>query len=293
MRYLLGVLLAVLVIVPAPAAAPGAAAAASLDAATSRRLGTITPLARIAPCRNDGTSGNRIAAYYVYAAGRPSHLDRYRTELVSYLEQADSITYLSAKATGGKRYLRLVTDRSCRPVVLPIKVPRSALASFAATMEYAQRHGLNRTDRKYVMFVDDKIICGLGTLTMDSRPGPENRNNTGPSWARVDRSCWSGANTAHEIFHMLGAVQPGAPHSDGTGHCTDEWDVMCYDAGGKPPAVRCGLRRLDIILDCDGDDYFNVRPKKGGWLAAHWNTANSSFLYGGGPARPRLGNLVP
>lgn len=290
MRYVFGVLAALLVIVAPPAGAPSTApsttsAEVRAEVAASRQTIALTPLPRLTPCGGDGTSGNRVAAYYVYASGTANRLAAYRTALVSYLEQANSITYLSARALGGKRYLRLVTDRACRPVVTALKVPASALRTFGDTITYVQQHGLARTDRKYVMFADTNSICGLGTLAIDAQPGAANVNNVGPSWARIDRGCWTGATAAHEIFHMLGAVQPGAPHYDGTGHCTDEYDVMCYDAGGKHPVVRCAPRRLDIILDCHGDDYFNLRPKPGSWLAAHWNTANSSFLYGGGPTR--------
>jgi hypothetical protein len=38
------------------------------------------------------------------------------------------------------------------------------------------------------------------------------------------------------------------------------------------------------LLDCHGDDYFNVDPEQDSWLAEHWNVANSSFLTPDGPA---------
>jgi hypothetical protein len=86
---------------------------------------------------------------------------------------------------------------------------------------------------------------------------------------------------------MLGAVQKSAPHYDNTGHCTDDRDLMCYqNAGGKRTYVRCRASAGNVRLDCGKDDYFNTSPKPGTYLSRHWNTANSSFLYGGGPARP-------
>jgi hypothetical protein len=74
----------------------------------------------------------------------------------------------------------------------------------------AGRPRLHRTDRKYLVWVDAAVgICGLGEVYGDSRPGPENRNNRGPSYARVDTPCWQYAEL-HEIFHNLGAVQRDA-----------------------------------------------------------------------------------
>lgn len=32
------------------------------------------------------------------------------------------------------------------------------------------------------------------------------------------------------------------------------------------------------VIDCDRDDYFNVRPAAGSYLATHWNLATSSYL---------------
>jgi hypothetical protein len=34
----------------------------------------------------------------------------------------------------------------------------------------------------------------------------------------------------------------------------------------------------DAFLDCNGDDYFNPHPAAAGYLATHWNVADSPFL---------------
>jgi hypothetical protein len=136
-----------------------------------------------------------------------------------------------------------------------------------------------------VLFVDDDALCGIATLLYDDRPTADNANNGGPSWARVDRGCWSALPTVHEIFHMLGAVESRAPHYDNTGHCTDDHDVMCYQsAGGKQVRIRCAKSLGELRLDCGKDDYFNISPRPKSYLGTHWDTAHSSFLYGGGPA---------
>lgn len=242
---------------------------------------------RAIPCHGDGTSGDRIAFYYGYLAGHPNRYSWARARLVTAIEQANDIVYRSARESGGWRYLRVLTDTRCRPIITPIALPAQAAHDFGRTVSAAQGAHLSATNRKYVIFVDTGYYCGLGTLSVDDRPGVMNASNTGPSWARVDTSCWSGPTTAHEIFHMLGAVQASAPHYDGTGHCTDDHDLMCYqNPGGRRLMISCGSMREEDRLDCHKDDYFNTAPRTGSYLARHWNTAESAFLYGGGPARP-------
>jgi hypothetical protein len=181
----------------------------------------------------------------------------------------------------------VLTDRHCTPIIAALRLPSSATRNFGGTIDAAVKAHLSAASRKYVLFVDTGYYCGLGTLDIDDRPGVMNASNSGPSWARVDNGCWTAATAAHEIFHMLGAVQKSAPHYDNTGHCTDDHDLMCYQGrGGKKIYIRCRSIGEENRLDCGKDDYFNTAPRSGTYLTRHWNTANSSFLYGGGPARP-------
>ena len=83
----------------------------------------------------------------------------------------------------------------------------------------------------------------------DKQPGPDNAANRRAGYARVDRACWNRGDTggyatmAHELFHTIGAVLPDAPHATRGGHCTDEWDPLCYDDGsGGHMWVRVSLR---------------------------------------------------
>jgi hypothetical protein len=104
-------------------------------------------------------------------------------------------------------------------------------------------------------------------------------------YARVDTPCWAvprdGHSTpAHELMHMLGAVQPSAPHATAYGHCTDEHDAMCYaDGDGQRLRRVCSQPDSEQVFDCDRDDYFDPRPDPTSeYLRTHWNTADSSFL---------------
>jgi hypothetical protein len=245
--------------------------------------GSAKPIGKVPACNGDGTSGNRIAFYYAYFAGQPNDLAAARKNLINVIERANALVYQSSLAFGAEQSLRIVTDSDCVPLVRAIELPAADVDSFSATVRDAH---LTATNRKYVLFTNTARYCGLGTLDFDDRPGSDNVNNSGPSWARIDLGCWTGAVTAHEIFHMLGAVQKSAPHYDGTGHCTDDYDLMCYQsADGKPVNVQCPDPVMQQRLDCNGDDYYNPHPVPGSYLATHWNTANSSFLYGGGSPR--------
>jgi hypothetical protein len=190
--------------------------------------------------------------------------DRYESVVASlreWMAEADQTVWTSAGQTGGGRRIA---------------------------------QGFTRTDRKYLVWVDAAVgICGLGEVYGDTRPGQENRNNRGPSYARVDAPCWQYAEL-HEIFHNLGAVQPDARHPSANWHCTDEADVMCYADDGAGPVVMTTIciPEHEALLDCGDGDYFSTNPPAGNYLATHWNTANSSFLQNDTAPRSALLSLT-
>ncbi|HET7641518.1 MAG TPA: fibronectin type III domain-containing protein, partial [Ktedonobacteraceae bacterium] len=149
-----------------------------------------------------------------------------------------------------------------------------------------QAAGLNDSNQKYLTWVDDDMYCGIATIRRDDRHDPYvNYNDQGFSYSRIDTPCWGNGNSVelHELFHNLGAVQSSAPHATGMGHCNDEYDVMCYDDGNGPMSFVCPENQ-EALLDCNNDDYFASKPADGSYLAAHWNTFNSSFLFSTVPA---------
>lgn len=109
-------------------------------------------------------------------------------------------------------------------------------------------------------------FCGYAYLAPDDRPGAENIHNRS-SFAVVARRCLSAYGIAHEMLHMIGAVQPSAPHGTEDFHST-EFDIM-----GRPSEGRCAIHDK---IDCGNDDYFSLIPS--GYLAEHWNSADSVFL---------------
>ncbi|MFE3766580.1 RICIN domain-containing protein [Streptomyces sp. NPDC059104] len=237
------------------------------------------PAGQTVQCDGDGTSGNRVQVVYAHGPGR----DRYAEYLASFRKwaaDADLIYAASAKETGGIRHIRYVTAADCTPSVISIELPDSALAEFSATNAALAGKGLDRRDRKYMIFADTQIYCGIGTFNGDERPGQNNLSNFGPSYGRTDSGCWGGHTAAHELGHNLGAVNNSAPNTSRGAHCTDEFDVMCYSDTPYYPQMRnvCTNQASENILDCNHDDYFHTSPKPGSYLATHWNIADNQFL---------------
>src|SRR5829696_6165943 len=163
-------------------------------------------------CIGNGTSGNRIQAIYAHALGVTDRYDNVVASLRAWMAQADQAVWTSAGQTGGGKRLRFVTTGpDCQLDLARVTLSTLGDDSFSQMRTELIAKGFTRTDRKYLVWVAAAVgICGLGEVYGDTRPGPENRNNRGPSYARVDTPCWQYAEL-HEIFHTLGAVQRDAP----------------------------------------------------------------------------------
>src|SRR5581483_3908189 len=69
-------------------------------------------------------------------------------------------------------------------------------------------------------------------------------------------------------------------HATAAGHCWDQPDEMCYDDGSGSTMVTVCTGRNPALFDCNHDDYFYAgTPPVGNWLALHWNTWNSGWLF--------------
>ena len=271
---------------------------------------TVAPLRTAPPqCYSDGVDGFRVSVLYVHATGAPNRIDHVADDIRRDVAEVEAMVVDSAAAQGGRRHVRWETEAAGtgRPVrVRTVAVPPPDLEDLLSTVTALADRGYDRADRRYALYVDDDHYCGIATMPRDEQPGPDNAANRRSGYARVDRACWNRGDTggyatmAHELFHTIGAVLPDAPHATRGGHCTDEWDPLCYDDGsGGHMWVRCrsGGGSADVFnrqLDCGADDYFALAPPKGSFLATRWNTANSPYLgtmagYGSGGAA-RLGD---
>lgn len=247
-------------------------------------------------CTGDGTSGPRVQAVYAWTSQDRS--DEVIPLIRRWAADVAATVRVSADQSNARLNVRWVTTPGCVLSVMMVRLTGSGAGSnFITTMNVLKNKGLKRTDRRYVVWADTNVLCGIGSLYPIDRKR-KNPNNVGYSgWSRIDRGCWGLLNDAgdpqsveaHELFHNLGAVQDSAPHSSKAGHCFDEFDVMCYEDGGPRGVMQtiCGGRMDNPWLDCRRDDYFNPSPPRGSYLAGHWNSAKSRYL-SGEPGAPIL-----
>lgn len=253
-----------------------AAAAAEGDVTTAAAAGGV-------PCYGDGQSGNRVEAIYAYSAGGPSRYSTFLPSVRGWAAEVDRVFASSAAKTGGVRHVRFVTDANCNLAVRSVALSPEGIADIGNTINELQRLGFSRSDRKYLVWVDANVYCGISQIIPDDSPGQTNANNGRfPGMvSRIDNGCWGVVGRsveAHELMHNFGGVQASAPRSTAANHCVDGAEVMCYaDGSGAPMQSVCPSTHSNLF-DCGDNDYFSVAPPVGSYLGTHWNAANSSFL---------------
>jgi alpha-tubulin suppressor-like RCC1 family protein len=239
------------------------------------------------PCYGNGTDGYRVQVIYARASDVTDRYAALAPSLVQWSAAADLVVSASAAETGGVRHIRYVTDAGCNLVVERVTLSPAGDNDINATVSELRAKGFNRTDRKYLLYTDANLYCGIAQMynddTASAVPGVNANNGHAqvPGMvARVDTGCWglSDSIEAHELMHNLGGVQESAPHVTPNGHCTDEYDLMCYvDGAGVVLQYVCPSWHA-ARADCNHDDYFSTNPAPGSYLATHWNTAKSAFL---------------
>jgi hypothetical protein len=233
-------------------------------------------------CFGSGTDGARVQVVYVRYQGTEDRYDEFRDSMRQWAADVDDIVADSALGTRGIRRVRFVTDSGCN-----VSVARAVIPAGSGVGAGLKPLGFNRSDRKYLVFLDTTRQggCGYAGVPTDDQPGSSNEANYGPTFAVAKSTCgWNAHTAAHELTHTIGAVQLSAPNSSGGYHCTDEYDVMCYsDEPDHPPLTyECTPNTTyERLLDCHHDDYFHTAPSSGSYLANHWNTARSRFLEAG------------
>jgi hypothetical protein len=253
-------------------------------------------------CSGDGVTGKRVEVLYVVPADKTDRFETIKDALGQYVIRADRQLNASARETGGSRHWRFVTEADpagsapCILKMTKVAIGSTADDSFDAMISAVKAQGYNRSDRKYLMFGESNVYCGIGTLYGDSRPEQTNVNNGSyAQYARADAGCWNYAE-AHELMHNLGGVQKDSPNATPGYHCSDEADEMCYDDDGSGPVIMRNVcsGRDGSLFDCNHDDYFLAgTPAASNYLATHWNTANSAFLIDPGFVADTTAPAVP
>jgi hypothetical protein len=243
-------------------------------------------------CSGTGTDGNRIQVIYAVEAGKKDRYSALLPRIRSWVADVDDTFAASSAKTAraGKpdsrrvRWVHRKADGGCVPTVKHEVLSAGSLkGGFKSTVSALKARGYDQASRKYLVFADTAELCGIGGMWIDSDKKDNANDGDYPSYARVDSPCWTfragwHSVPAHEVMHMLGGVQDDAPHSTGAGHCVDETDAMCYDDGGTVGSLLNTCSGREGLFDCRNDDYFNVNPAAGSYLAKNWNPADSSFL---------------
>ena len=243
---------------------------AELTSATAGRGAAVG--AQAAPplaCYGDGTSGYRVQVIFARASDVADRFAALQSSLVQWSAAADTVVSASAAETGGVRHIRFVTGPGCTLSIARVTLPPAGDDTFGATINELENQGYHRTDRKYLVYVDANVYCGIGEMYFDDRasatPGVNYNNgdlDVPGMVARVDNGCWGRPNSveAHELMHNLGGVQDTAPHVTPNAHCTDDYDRMCYeDAVGVVMTFPCAAAH-ENRFDCNHDDYFSTSP---------------------------------
>jgi hypothetical protein len=239
---------------------------------------------------------------YARSASGSDRFATYAASFRSWASRMDQVVNQSAAETGGTRHIRFVTDTGCNPVIDRVTLSGSAMSNFGTMVSELRSLGYQRSDRKYLVWADTNVYCGISHIYVDDRhdPTPGVNDNNGAARnpgtiGRVDNGCWGLSNLveAHELAHVLGGVQPSAPNATPSYHCTDESDRLCYQDGSGGTMRQVCPTWHETLYDCNHDDYFSTAPARGSYLSTHWNTASSAFLSGQPPVNPATTTTVP
>lgn len=235
-------------------------------------------------CAPRGTP--RTVAVYAHEPGQSRFGAAIRDRIQDVVERSNELVAGSARDSGGP-----VADLrfACRSGGA-LRVLRVAAdgPGFTEVRQAVVDAGYDSPKEKYLVFVDMDSphggVAGMAQRYADDRRSLDNRNNGGvPMYGVVWERNWDDLTPLHELTHMMGGVQSAAPGSDGRGHCTDSFDVMCSTHDDRAcPSYR---------YDCGHDTYFTTAAARGSYLASHWNIgwAGNRFVAVKGRPTPNTG----
>ncbi len=269
-------------------------------------------------------STHQVKLVYAYANDVASRFSGWSDAL-----QADVslIGRFMGAQSGGRRTLQFDMGTRCGPQYVDIQIVQlpGTRASYASMTSDARLSRL-RTELaglmssapgpRNVLVLGDQLSnsaafswSGIGESWSTEMKGPGSPHNNGQLFSALwvpnalgapgaDPAGWWPEGMLHELTHNLGAVGPSSPHATDYGHCFDGNDVMCYDddfdASTYPLTVGCPTIAgvMNQVFDCGNDDYFNVSPAAGTYLANNWNTYDSPYLVACEAALPACGGTI-
>ena len=245
-------------------------------------------------------TSNYQQVLYGHLSALPNRIDEVAGDIRAAVKNMNALLNKEAVASGNVNAdYKVLCDESGE---VSIGEFTSLSPDYVSVFDAAAAAGFNDPDTKYSIFFDfEGGVCGVGTFNEDESPGAGNKNNSGGYAVSYD-SCWFDRTPMHENGHNMGAVQPDAPYSTGSGgHCYEDDDVMCYspDGGDKHQegtVMNCPGR---VYYDCGYDTYFDAAPEAGEFLYDHWNIGsrvNEYIQFGETPTPPPpppVGNQPP
>src|SRR5688572_15250551 len=146
------------------------------------------------PAGDDGTSGLRVQAIYAYEQGKTNRYSSFATSFPAYAGNVEATYSQSAAQTGGVRHVRWVTDTQCRLDVDVVALPAGSLATFSSMRDALKAQGFGSAARKYLVWADASVYCGIGSIYADDSPQGDGSTNANDGkyamHARVDNGCW-------------------------------------------------------------------------------------------------------
>ena len=142
-------------------------------------------------CTGDGSDGPRVQAVYAVASDRTDRFATIAPLIATWAGQMDAVVNHSAGETGGERHIRFVTSPDCVLDVAHVVLSPSGDDSLSNTITEMRAMGLDRSDRKYVIWADAAVYCGIGQVGGGDTASTANSANAGCAGSTRTACPWS------------------------------------------------------------------------------------------------------
>ena len=297
---------------------------AALGVGSGGAPGTAVPAVK-PTCYGDGQTGPRIQLVYGYAQGYPNRAKVAVPQIRDVI--APRMEAILRAGSGGKDLgLRFQMAPGCKTVdVRTMAFPRTAQETpnlgvadeqFAEVSRHLDASGLNREDRKYVVFWDGwtkEGTCGIATTMLGPAPVSDSPQQVNPHegaptvgartdaasavglsgvspkyamvWAHVFRkggpSCWGGGRgerTTTPVHELFHTLGAVQASAPHSDGAGHCLDVPSIMCYGDKTFYTPACDQPVPVIDCGQDDYWNPDPAPGSYLDTHANVARSRFL---------------